>query len=44
MATNFKHLEFLPLDEENLIVNDNPESNLKSDFLELKSKAISKSK
>lgn len=29
MATNFKHLEFLPLDEENLIVNDNPESNLK---------------
>ena len=30
MATNFKHLEFLPLDEENLIVNDNPESNLKS--------------
>lgn len=30
MASNFKHLELLPLDEENLIVNDNPESNLKS--------------
>lgn len=30
MASDFKHLEFLPLDEENLIVNDNPESNLKS--------------
>lgn len=30
MASNFKHLEFLPLDEENLIVNDNPESNLRS--------------
>jgi hypothetical protein len=28
MATKFKHLEFLPLDEENLVVNDNPESNL----------------
>jgi hypothetical protein len=28
MASNFKHLEYLPLDEENLIVNDNPESNL----------------
>lgn len=30
MATNFKHLEFLPLDEKNLIINDNPESNLQS--------------
>lgn len=30
MASQFKHLEFLPLDEENLIVNDNPESNLQS--------------
>jgi hypothetical protein len=30
MASEFKHLEYLPLDEENLIVNDDPESNLKS--------------
>lgn len=30
MATNFKHLETLPLDEDNLIINDNPESNLQS--------------
>lgn len=30
MATSFKHLEILPLDETNLIVNDNPESNLQS--------------
>lgn len=30
MATEFKHLEYLPLDEENLIVNDDPESNLKA--------------
>lgn len=30
MASEFKHLEFLPLDEENLVVNDDPESNLKS--------------
>jgi len=30
MASNFKHLEYLPLDEDNLIINDNPTSNLKS--------------
>ena len=31
MATsNFKHLEYLPLDEENLILGSNPESNIKS--------------
>lgn len=31
MATsNFKHLEFLPLDEENLVLSSNPESNIKS--------------
>jgi len=31
MATsNFKHLEFLPLDEDNLILSEDPESNIKS--------------
>lgn len=31
MATsNFKHLEFLPLDEDNLVIGGNPESNIKS--------------
>ena len=30
MASEFRHLEFLPLDEENLIINDDPESNLRS--------------
>jgi hypothetical protein len=30
MATEFKHLEALPLDEDNLIINDSPESNLQA--------------
>lgn len=30
MAAEFKHLEFIPLDEENLIINNDPESNLRS--------------
>lgn len=30
MASEFKHLEFLPLDEENLVINEDPESNLRS--------------
>lgn len=30
MASEFKHLEFLPLDEDNLVVNNDPESNLRS--------------
>ena len=30
MASEFKHLEYLPLDEDNLVVNDDPESNLRS--------------
>jgi len=30
MASEFKHLEYIPLDEDNLVVNEDPESNLRS--------------
>ena len=30
VQSNFKHIEFLPLDENNLIINDNAENNLRS--------------